>query len=86
MPALGGSVGRFRARIFPESAHGFGGGPRQGQIGQMSDRPPWIACPHGPVAGATSDRTTKKDEFRLQSASRAPRAHAIAFVSTPKQW
>ena len=33
------------------------------------------ACPHGPVAAATSDWTAMKVEFRLLSASRARRAH-----------
>ena len=79
---VGCSLGRFTvitARIFLESACAASTVvERVGQVGRWrrwGSEISTCACPHGPGAAASSDRTAMKGGFEQRSASRAPRAH-----------
>ena len=75
---LGGSVAHFAARIFPESATAASTASSERQVGRWrrwGSEISTCACPHGPVAAATSDRTARNRGCAQRSASRAPRAH-----------
>ena len=68
----------LESRFSPELADRFGGGPAAGGIGQwrrVRSEISTCACPHGPIAAATSDRTAIRPVIEQRSASRAPRAH-----------
>ena len=75
---IGCSLAHCAGRIFPKSANRFWRRAAAGGIGQwrrVRSEISTCACPHGPIAAATSDRTAIRPVIEQRSASRAPRAH-----------